>query len=209
MFWVGLLIAFIGALLGLKVIRNLIKKFSPTLTEIHFERIRIFVIIIGLLISVFKHHQTVELQKVAEHKVQEIRENLNEANVTILGLRDYSYVAKLNCLGVTGRAGRGLTESTAISRLLKDVWVDKNGKYYPLCTSTSRNKFETTIQEFPKFPFSYYAIAVCLRANGDKIWRTYAEKAVEIFKRTTTISGHNSQHDQAFLELEKYLNEGR
>jgi len=210
MFWIGLAIAFIGALLDLGTTRNFIRRFSSKLTDIYLDVIVISMIMIGLFISASQFHQTSQKEEAAEDKIDGLEQELKGANATIATLRDYGHIAELNCLGKTGMAGVGLYESpTPLSRLLENAWVSKNGKWYASCDSVARNRFETVIKDFPKFPFSYYAIAVCLRSVQDERWKDYAEKATAILEKTSAISKHTVDHDEALKALERYLEEVR
>ena len=68
-------------------------------------------------------------------------------------------------------------------------------------------RFEIVTREFPDFPFSYWALAKCLKHTGDPQWLAYGERAMSIFQHTTQISERSPHHDQARKQMEELLNE--
>ncbi|MCF7908354.1 MAG: hypothetical protein K9L86_05745 [Candidatus Omnitrophica bacterium] len=154
----------------------------------------VFFLAIGIRIN-----SKIESRKRSE-RIQELESNLN-------ALRDYSSIAKLNILGLPARAGSGIKLSTPISTSLENAIIEKDGKYFPTCSKEAEEKFKQTIKSYPRFPFSYYGLAVCLRSKEDEAWKDYANQAIEIFKKTISIKDHNSGHDQAMKELIRYLEE--
>jgi tetratricopeptide (TPR) repeat protein len=75
------------------------------------------------------------------------------------------------------------------------------------CSSEALEKFKEAIRKFPDFPFSYFALAVCLKNKADPEWRGYAEKALSIFEKTATLKEHHPSHDEALTELRRMLNQ--
>ena len=59
--------------------------------------------------------------------------------------------------------------------------------------------------QFPKFPFGYFWMAVCLRERNDPGWREYASKALDILRKTTILDGHHKHHDEAKREIEGWF----
>jgi len=120
-------------------------------------------------------------------------------------IRRYTQVSKLNIIGTTGTVLPPLTEETGISRMLKGTFTIANDSASWSCDAVTTAKFQEVIAKFPDFPFTYYALATCLRQRGDGSWKRYATKAIEILKNTTKIDGHHPSHDQALRELEQAL----
>ena len=129
----------------------------------------------------------------------------NKSRELLIALRDYSYVARLD---FTGREltspGSGLEENTPIIKLLEGTYDIQGNCGVPNCDEVALTKCQEVIQIEPKFPFSYYAIAVCLFQKGDDSWRDYADKALEIFHYATMIAGHHPNHNQAQRVLKSY-----
>jgi hypothetical protein len=112
-------------------------------------------------------------------KAQDLDDELKKATKDLEALRDYGDVAKLNVFGVSGKAGRGLSETSRISRTLEGVGREvPGGKLRPRCDSESMDKIDRAIHRSPTFPFSYYAKAFCLRQKDDRAWRTTAQEAL-------------------------------
>jgi hypothetical protein len=140
-----------------------------------------------------------------QQQLTEQRAKGAELQHTVDVLRDYSSVARLDPHGVTGAAGAGLKETSPISKALDMCWLERGGKIHPLCNDPCLEKFRHVAHFLPRFPWSYYALAVCLRPRGDGTWRSYAQQAVDIFEATTLLADHNTIHDQGLQELRGYL----
>ena len=127
------------------------------------------------------------------------------------GLTRYSQVAEYDIFGLRGLAGpgSGLRENSPIADALEGAWQEReteNGpKYFARCDEQSLKQFEHVTDIYPDFPFTYYALAVCLAQEGNARWRDHAERAVEIFQHTTQIAGHRAQHHEAQQELLRLL----
>lgn len=118
-------------------------------------------------------------------------------------LREYSDVALLTFNG-SQFVGGDILFNSPLTRILEGTYTQISpNRYRRVCTSESIQKYHQAINEFPRFPFSYYWLALCLRDSGNPEWQTYAESAYSIFEKTTRIAGHQSSHDEAL----NYLNE--
>jgi hypothetical protein len=73
------------------------------------------------------------------------------------------------------------------------------------CGSAALYHYRDVMEQYPKYPFTYYALAKCLRIKGEPAWEEYATKAVTILKKTTRLYGHASDHDDALVELSTVL----
>lgn len=127
---------------------------------------------------------------------------------TLIALRDYSSVARLDALGNPPGAGIGsdLKVDTELTKLLEGTYTVARSRIFMKRDPEAEQRYRTVIERFPKFPFGYYFLAICLRERGDKKWRMHAEHAVEILHKTTQIDGHNSNHDEVFQKLLSWLN---
>lgn len=123
------------------------------------------------------------------------------------GVRDYTDVSRLDLSGKPFVTGGGIMYSTGISRIMEGTYTEEDGLVSFKCDDESLKRYERTIQESPRFPFSYYAMAYCLQSRGDNKWRAYASKALSIFEITTKIGGHKESHDEALKVLLRYLND--
>ena len=119
--------------------------------------------------------------------------------------KEYSSIAALNGIGITGIAGAGLVETTPISKLLDGTYTRDGDRYTYLCTDETVAKFRNAVFQAPKFPFSYYALTFCFQRQNNPEWITYASQAVKILRKTTLIAGHNPSQDAILAELEKTL----
>jgi hypothetical protein len=95
---------------------------------------------------------------------------------------------------------------TEISQAVEGTWLSPaENRFRPVCNEAALEKSRNAIQQFPDFPFTYYALAYCLEKQGSPEWRPYAEKAVTIFEQTTTIGGHQKSHDECLAYLRGLL----
>lgn len=131
------------------------------------------------------------------------RGNREEARLkqTVENIRDYAYVSRLNPSGKSFVAGFLLKHSTAISRIIEETLTEKDGVFYFKCDDQCLKRYQRTMQEHPRFPFSYVGMADCLRRSGDDKWKEYAYKAVTIFEITTKIDGHDKSHDDVMEQI--------
>jgi len=116
-------------------------------------------------------------------------------------IKDYAEISKMDFSGSPYNLASPLQYSSTLTRMLKVCYEKKENAYYPRCGDDAEEAYKKVIESFPKFPFSYYQLALCLRDKGDESWKTYAEKAVDIFEKTTSIDGHNEQHDEVLKRL--------
>jgi hypothetical protein len=73
------------------------------------------------------------------------------------------------------------------------------------CGSAALYHYREVMDQFPKYPFTYYVLAKCLHAKGEPAWEEYARTGISILKKTTRLSGHASDHDDALIELSAFL----
>jgi tetratricopeptide (TPR) repeat protein len=135
---------------------------------------------------------------------------IKELESTVSTLQNYATIATYDIQGNPPGFGPGsdVEMHTPLSDLLRNCYTNlPNGHVQVLCTPEAEKKFLETIDKFPDFPFSYYALATCYKAQGQTKWRDYAVKGLAIFDKTTTIKNHNPQHDDAKNQLKQALAE--
>lgn len=115
--------------------------------------------------------------------------------------KEYSDYAKLNVSGGEFNARPPMIENGDIPDSMRPGISMGEGHYDIKCDPDAIAAFKKTAATFPKFPFSFYALTECLRKAGDDNWRSYARRGIQIFEKTTTIAGHNGNHDQALANL--------
>ena len=195
MFWLGELIALIAGLVGIALIRGRIRRRLSRVAESHLDILLVGLLLAGLITSAAVH-------------VREVAKG-TQLERDIAAVRDYSSVARLGPRGVTGTAGSGLKETSPLSKALEGTWVERDGRSFPLCNDAALAKFDAVTGSHPRFPFSHYALAVCLRGREAPPWRRHAAEAVRIFEHTTAIAGHHPGHDGALAELRGYIEQAR
>lgn len=176
------------------------------------EESRLLSTSIGELVTLARQRDPnlTEQQALAEISVEvrSLREQATQLGSELEGLKRYSSISKLNVLGLTGTAGVGLKESSALSRALEGLYIEREGKLYPRCDAEGIARFEDVAEQHPLFPFAHWALAICQRRAGNPDWRRHANRAVEILEHTTELSGHHPHHDQIHQELMQLLKQG-
>lgn len=129
-----------------------------------------------------------------------------EARNAVLDVQKYSYVATLTFNGSPYPPGSDIAQTTPISVSIEGTWRKlSTGGFRPVCAQPALDKNRVAISKFPDYPFTYYSLAYCLEKESDPSWRSYAERAAEIFEKTTTISGHQGSHDELLAYLRQLL----
>lgn len=137
--------------------------------------------------------------------LQQFRSELKNQRSDLDTIRQFTRVAELDARGLTGKYAAPLIERTDQSLLLEGTFRVVDNKLMYLCDERSMGKFNQLTQQSPNYPFSYFAIASCLRTENDNEWKKYAEAAYERFSKSTTIEGHHSSHDEALQQVKKWL----
>jgi hypothetical protein len=128
-------------------------------------------------------------------------------------IQGFSDIATLNPAGLPFREGSGIRYDTSLSTALRDLYVTNDStinfklglefepRYKRIVEQFPRFPFAYVAlaesmryrgdPQFPRFPFAYVALAESMRYRGDPLWREYAKKAVSILEKTTTIEGHD------------------
>jgi hypothetical protein len=122
-------------------------------------------------------------------------------------IRAFSDVAALNPTGLPVYEGAGIRYDTPLSTLLRDMYIVTDSKIHFKLGPQFEARYHAVISQNSRFPFGYFALAESMRNRGDPAWRQYAEKAVSILEKTTTIEGHDASHDDALATMHKYLSE--
>ena len=68
-----------------------------------------------------------------------------------------------------------------IANALEGAYDEKEGdngpNYTPRCDAQGINMFANVVRDFPDFPFSHWALALCFAKESNPQWRTHAERA--------------------------------
>ena len=125
---------------------------------------------------------------------------------------EHAGIAKLNADGLKGLVKKGgvLTESSPITPNPELIWLysGQNGENRnPKCDKEGMETAKQMIEKHPTFPFSYFVLAFCHRANGEQEWIAYAQGALDILEFTTQVPGHNGHHVTVKQRLEDWMRE--
>ncbi len=148
----------------------------------------------------------------ADDALERLRNELSSVNrrttqleTEITVVREYADVAMLTFNG-SQFSGGDISINSPLTTILEGTHTEVSpNQFRRVCTEESMGRYRQAIRDFPRFPFSYYWLALCLRESGDLQWKTNAESARAIFKQTTQIAGHQKSHDEALTYLRSLL----
>ena len=116
MFWIGLILALAGGLLGIGVARELAKRRYPWIKDLHLDRIAVIVLMSGLVLSAVDHiEQAVATDRLEAEQRGRVLSNDNKSAL-IVELR------RLPKLSITLSGIQGDRESIRFANILKDVF---------------------------------------------------------------------------------------
>jgi hypothetical protein len=141
---------------------------------------------------------TDRLQREKDHEINQLQ-NVTEA------VRGFSDMAQLDAAGLPFRESGSIRYDSPLSTALRDLYVSADSQMHFKLGQEFEPKYRAIINDFPRFPFAYFALAESLRLRGDPSWREYATKAMSILEKTTMIEGHNHSHDEALSKLKTYM----
>ncbi len=126
-------------------------------------------------------------------------------------LKNYSQWARL---GMDGKTGEEITVSAQLIAmeqdnplvtLMKDVFYPDSIWLKQRFDAPMIVACEKVIKQYPKFAFSYYALALYFAQKNKSVWKDYANKAIDILNKTILIDGHHDHHDFALKQLNELL----
>ena len=143
-------------------------------------------------------------------EIQALRGRTTELENELKGVKRYGSVAKLNMVGTSGKAGDGIGESNSVLPNLEDAYTyeQRDGETHATmrCDKEGVEIFYRAAEIEPDFPFSHFALAICIAKKGKEGWQGYAAKAMTILEHTTEIAGHHKNHDWALNGLRDLFN---
>ena len=184
------------------------------------EKRKLFVLgflMVGIIaLSLRSHFETTR----NDETIEDLRAQLDTAEQQILAndvvrkkVIEYGDIAKLNADGSTSlvKKGGGLAGgNTAITPKAERIWIysgENNDIRHAKCDKEGMLQAKQITEEHPKFPFSYYVLAVCQKAQGDQEWIASSRRALEILEFTTQVPGHNRHHDVVKQRLSDWMKE--
>jgi len=155
-----------------------------------------------------------EIEKEANLLIESIR-NMNEVSEFI---QNNGWIAKIDFNGIYHVVGAKLdknsismTGATVLSRW-NGGFVNMSNDDYKLigenmCSDNAIEKYNSTIGNYPFWPYSHFMLALCLKAKSDQSWEKHAQHAVNIFKIISYIPDRHWHYDLFRSKLENMLKE--
>jgi len=186
MFRLGLVIALIGGLLSVGLSRERVKQRYTPVGDYHLDVAALAVLVLGLLVSAVDHLQS-------ERSIDALKSKT-----------DYSEVARLNMQGKPFPDG-DIAFNSPLSRMMDGTYKLDGNTLTFYRTAQAEAQLRKVIANYPEFPFAHYGLALCLRDRGDRDWRAEIEHAKQIFQITTSIPGHQPDHDDALKRINQII----
>jgi hypothetical protein len=193
MFWISQALTLVAGLIGIALLRTFLVHRFPQVREQYFDVALILFLLGGIALAIREYRA----------RTQET-ENLSRQVETV---KNYSDVAQLTFNG-SAFVGGDVKFNTDLTYLMDGTWEEiAPNRFRRVCTEAAQAKRREAMKRFPRFPFSHYWFALCLRDEGNREWREHAIAALAIFNRTTMMAGHQASHDEAKATLEQLLND--
>lgn len=190
-FWIAEVLTLVAGLIGIGLVRAFLLRRFPSVHEEYLDVALIIILLGGVGFAIREYRSRTRENKELSRQVETVK--------------DYSDVAQLTFNG-SAFVGGDVKFNSALSNLMDGTWQEiAPDRYRRVCTEAAQAKRFEAMKRFPRFPFSHYWFALCLRDEGNPEWRAHATTALEIFNRTTTIAGHQASHDEAKATLEQML----
>ncbi len=154
---------------------------------------------------IFQNSQMLDRISRYQADLEERNLRIKELEREMLDIKEYSFYADYNITGTNLNAGTGLSISSDLYNRMSKILSIKDDNAFIIQDQENIKLIDEIIELYPYFPFGYFAKFQILKNFDDPDWRKYAERAIQIFEVTTTISGHNASHDQALKILKGSL----
>ncbi len=141
-----------------------------------------------------------------KRELSDLRTKTLEQEKREIIIQQFSEVASWSLFG-TIELGGGTAVSGPPSGLLGKHVFQRDEKLSWQCDSEALSDYRKIIKQYPKYPFPYLYIGLCLKEARDPSWKTYGTKGLELFMNTTTIPKHNPSHDGGLKLLKEALKE--
>ncbi len=140
----------------------------------------------------------------SHHKENNAKQKLYGAEARLNNITEYGDVATYTFNGYQ-KFGVIAFPCTPVVNWNVGHIINENNFYHSECSADDLQYYINIIAKCTKFPFPYIAVSLCLLANHDHTWKTYALKAKSILEITTTIPLHCKDHDGWLVQINKLL----
>jgi len=194
MFWIGLVIAFLGGVLSIPLISKKIKRMFPRIKDNSLDKIVFATVTVGLMISSIEHIQS-------EIENEELKSRISG--------REYEDIAKYNIYGNVSAKVMGVPiVKSPIQDWGKEFVINIGDTLFDCkCTDSAMKKYAEVNEILPLYPFTYYFLAKCYKEHNDARWIIKAKKAKEILKGINNISAKQKDHLIVLTQVDELLNE--
>jgi len=126
--------------------------------------------------------------KAKESKIADLQNEIDD-------VAGYAYFSTLNYFARSQPGNEPSTISGLAAEMSRIFYKTQQGAIEVHADDSIAPVINGMILHYPKYPFPYYAKYVFLKKEGDEQWKTYAQEALDLFKITTNIKGHDKSHD--------------
>ncbi len=146
----------------------------------------------------------IEKNRNLHQQLEDTEKSANAAKKQINDLSEYGEVATYTFDG-DQESGQFLSPFTPVSKWAQGYLTMSNDDYLFNCNPDAMKHYKEIINQYPKFPFPYLALSVCLLKHRDSSWEKYTMKAKSILEITTNIPLHCKAHDLWLKQVNKIL----
>ena len=139
--------------------------------------------------------------------IERKNEIIEKLQKEVSNIKEYSTEAMLNMFGerfiLTSPLLNGepmINLSSDLIGLMKQL-ITRDKNFTRIKSTASTTIAQKVIDRYPYFPFGYYVMAAILYQKKDPIYKILAQKARDILVITTSIEGHNSDHDDVLKAI--------
>jgi hypothetical protein len=187
------------------------KEFKKALVSKHWLRFTgiLLIPVLTLFSILFTYLLGVEQSQITNELSTKLKVTEQELTTT----KKFEYISKLTPTGSEQLFFPAISPSVSFipkglpEILLGTYDINERSDIFYKCDNESQKKYVKAIDFNPDFPFSYLAIAFCMKEYNPKKALGYAIKANEILEITTKIGGHDANHDTAKSILTNLLKE--
>ena len=138
-----------------------------------------------------------------QYTIEEKNKKIEQLHNEVHHVKQYSYYATFDIYGHDIKSGYNTKVSSDLSDRMSKIITELNGKVFVKNSKSALTDIDNVINIYPNYPFGYWAKFTLLKTLGKVSCKEYAQKAIDIFKITTSIQGHDASHDEALKVLKK------
>jgi hypothetical protein len=200
MFWTNSTINLIITLLGVSLVRILVRRALPRLNDHILDIYLVVVFFTGFYIAWIDHNLTEESLRKLETSLREAEQKIKDVDERE-SLRQWAMVVLTGEIA-TDRMGLHLRSAGTLTKRYQEIFIRDESKGIIKSEGCRKepyteyiDKLKSLIKDYPKVPYAYGLLALCLKEHNDPSWKTEAERAIQVLEKLIVIQPHVSSID--------------